>query len=54
MTINGVTFNVALCSQMSREEFITQMMPVFWQDMGAKERRTALGKAYTLIVKAGL
>lgn len=54
MTINGVTFNVALCSQLSREEFITQMMPVFWQDMGAKERRAALGKAYTLIVKAGL
>lgn len=52
MTINGVTFNVALCSQMSREEFVSQMMPVFWQDMGAKERKAALGKAYTLIVKA--
>lgn len=54
MTINGVTFNVALCGAMSREEFISMMMPVFWQDMGAKERRAALGKAYTLIVKAGL
>ena len=52
MTINGVTFNVALCAAMSREEFVSQMMPVFWQDMVAKERKAALGKAYTLIVKA--
>lgn len=52
MTINGVTFNVALCAAMSREEFVSQMMPAFWQDMGAKERKAALGKAYTLIVKA--
>lgn len=52
MTINGVTFNVALCAAMSRDAFVSQMMPVFWQDMGVKERKAALGKAYTLIVKA--
>lgn len=52
MVVNGVSFNVELCAAMSREAFIAQMMPVFWQDMGAKERKAALGKAYTLIVKA--
>ena len=52
MVVNGVSFNLALCAAMSREAFIAQMMPVFWQDMGAKERKAALSKAYTLIVKA--
>lgn len=46
----GVTFIKSECAKMSREDFISRHLDVFWTDRKEATRRKMLGKAYDLIV----
>ncbi|MCM1141439.1 MAG: hypothetical protein NC453_22955 [Muribaculum sp.] len=46
----GVTFIKSECAKMSREDFISRHLGVFWTDRKEAIRRKMLGKAYDLIV----
>lgn len=45
----GVSFVVAQCAAMSREEFIRVHIGAFWPDRDRKTRRKLLTQAYNLI-----
>lgn len=52
LTIDGVTFIVAECVKMCREDFINRHIDVFWPGKDKATRRKVLSKAYTLMARA--
>ena len=46
----GVTFIRSECVKMTREDFITRHLHVFWTDRKEATRRKMLGKAYDLMM----
>lgn len=50
ITYEGVTFIKAECAKMTRDEFISNHISVFWTDRKEATRRKMLGKAYDLMV----
>lgn len=47
----GVTFVMEWCLAMSRADFISLHLPVFWQDRDKATRRKMLGQAYDLMAQ---
>ncbi|MCM1093791.1 MAG: hypothetical protein NC421_07545 [Lachnospiraceae bacterium] len=49
LRFEGVTFMKSECVKMSREDFISRHLDVFWMDRKEATRGKMLGKAYDLM-----
>lgn len=52
VTIEGVSFNVEICSKMTLPEFKKRHSKDFWKDRTSAERDVILEKAYGIITKS--